>query len=283
MKYYVSLLALGDNLISLAFLRQLSDEIHVLGTKHTNNILKLIGSKENIHIHKVFEDIPAFYDIKKRGLISACRDFYKFIRYVRSNGIDELVFEKKDFRSTMIAILTKAKVFYPDSFVCNAYKNRRELISEVYKNDVALNTYKLELHDVKIVVINPLTRLEKRNIKHQHLSFMCKKLKQNGYETYLIDLEKKYTQLEEDVTHYLTNTSLEDVKELILKADLYIGADSFLIHLAYYLKKNFFMIFYRDNYDFLPPNIENSFYIQAHHCSDFESEVQQKFKSIGLV
>lgn len=95
MKYYVSLLALGDNLISLSLLQQLNDEVHILGTQHTKNILNLMGLQKNIHINKVFEDIPAFYDIKKKGIISACRDFYKFIKYIRSNDIDELIFEKK--------------------------------------------------------------------------------------------------------------------------------------------------------------------------------------------
>ena len=283
MKYYISLLALGDNLISLSLLEQLDDKVKILGTKHTQNIAKLMGVEDKLIIEVVFDDIPAFYNIKKMGVFKAIKDFYSFIRYIKSNSIDELIFEKKDFRSELISLLTGVKMYYPDILSPKVYENRKDLISNIYNKSIELNNYKLLLDNPKIILINPLTREEYRNIKYEHLKYMLEEFNKYGYKVYLIDIEKKYSEFQDEVKYYLTNTTLDDVKKLIIKSDIYIGGDSFLIHLAYYLKRNYFMFFYRDNDDFLPPNIENNFYIKAHHSDDIEKELNDKFKNIGLI
>ncbi len=81
MKYYLSLQALGDNLISLSSLAQLNIRVNILGTKHTKNIIKLIGLEDKFAIQVVFDDIPAFYDIRKKGLVKAIKDLYSLISY----------------------------------------------------------------------------------------------------------------------------------------------------------------------------------------------------------
>jgi ADP-heptose:LPS heptosyltransferase len=108
-------------------------------------------------------------------------------------------------------------------------------------------------------------------------------LNKNHYEIYMIDIEKKYQNFKNKVQYYLTNTTLQDVKNLINRCDLYIGGDSFLIHLAYYLKRNYFIFFYRENDDFLPPNVLEDFYIKINDSIDFNSVLEKKFKNIGLV
>ena len=281
--YYLSFLALGDNLISLSMLEQLDDKVKILGTKHTQNVAKLMGIENKFDIKIVFDDIPAFYDIKKQGILKAIKDFFNFIKYIRSNNITGIVFEKKDFRSSLISLLTKANIYYPNNLNLNVYENRKELISTVYKQSINMNSYALKIENPKMILINPVTRAEVRNIKCNHLKYIIDILKKNGYEIYLIDIEKKYIEFERVVDKYLTNTSLDDVKQLIKKCDLYIGGDSFLIHLAYYLKRNYFMILYRNNDDFLPPNIESNFYIKAHESDDFQVNIKEKFINIGLI
>ncbi len=283
MKHYISLLALGDNLISLSMLEQIDTKVKVLGTKHTKNVAKLMEVEEKLDIEVIFDDIPAFYDMKKQGIVKSIKDFYKFIQYIRDNNIDEIVFEKKDFRSNLVSIFTSAKLYYPDIIEKNVYQNRKQLIQKVYNHNISLNSYTLELNNSKIVVINPLTRVDIKNIKHEHLRYIIDMLNQNNYKIYLLDIDKKYQEFENETYSYLTNTTLDDVKQLIKRSDLYIGGDSFLIHLAYYLKKNYFMIFYRDNDDFLPPNIEDNFYINAHKVDDFNQEMKKKFKNIGVI
>jgi|SaaInlStandDraft_3_1057020.scaffolds.fasta_scaffold10002_3 ADP-heptose:LPS heptosyltransferase len=283
MIYYISFQALGDNLISLSFLKQLNIKANVLGTSHTINISKLIKGDNELNINVLFDDIPAFYDIRKKGFIKASKDLYKFIKFIKSNEVKILVFEKKDLRSSLVVFFTNVQVYYPNDLNLKVYQHRAELISDIYKQKVSLNSYKLQLNTPKKIIINPLTRVEIKNIKHNHLDYIITKLAKYGYEIYLIDINDEYPEFKNKVQYYLTNTTLNDVKNIIDDCSLYIGGDSFLIHLAYYLKRNYFIIFYRDNDDFLPPNIENDFYIKAHIGDDFEKELNDKFKNIGLI
>jgi len=283
MKYYISLLALGDNLISLSLLEQVDKTVKIIGTKHTKNVAKLMGLENKFDIKVIFNDIPAFYDIKKQGVIRAVQDFYKFIKYIKTHNIKEIIFEKKDFRGCLVSFYAKVKVYYSCNVNKKVYENRQELINRVCKQSIDIKSYPLKIENPKVILINPLTRVELRSINHNHLKYIIDILKENRYEIYLIDIENRYEEFRNEVTHYFTNTTLEDVKQLILKSDLYIGGDSFLIHLAYYLKGNYFIFFYRDNDYFLPPNIEDDFYIKAHECDSFKKTLYDKFKNIGLI
>jgi len=283
MKYYLSLQALGDNLISLSLLQQLNFKVNILGTKHTKNIVKLLDLEDQFNVQVVFDDIPAFYDIRKRGFLQAIKHLYTLIRYIQKNQISEIIFEKKDLRSTFILFFTNIKGHFPNNINKKIYKNRKDLIENIYQQPINLNSYILKIENPKKIVINPLTRVELKNINKSHLNFIINELRKYNYEIYLIDIEKRYQEFENKVQYYLTNTTLEDVKQLIKGCDLYVGGDSFLIHLAYYLQRNYFMIFYRDNDDFLPPNITDNFYIKAHGSGNFNDELKLKFKNIGLI
>jgi ADP-heptose:LPS heptosyltransferase len=281
--YIVCFQALGDNLITLSLLKQIHSKIKLLGTQNTANIIRLLHLESHFELSIVFDNIPAFYDIRQRGLIKAIKDLYRFIVFIRKNKIAELVFEKKDFRSKIIIFLTGVKAYFPDRLSQNVYHNRQKLTENIYDQFIDLNKYRLKLNNPKKILINPTTRVESKNIKNNHLHFIIDELNNNGYEIYFIDVDKKYSRYEKKVHHYLTNTSLQDVKKLILDSDLYIGGDSFLIHLAYYLKRPYFMIFYKNNDTFIPPNIENDFYMKEHKNLDFYIELKQKFRNIGLI
>ena len=282
MKYFVLFQALGDNLISLSILAKLDGVINVLGTKHTKDIIKLMNLKDKFNVVVVFDDIPAFYDIHKKGIFKALQDYNTFLKHIRNNRVKELLFEKTDYRSIIVSFLTTAKVHQTDAATPNIYERRKYNIEKAYNKKIELDRYPLQLKNHNVIVINPLTRQEFRNIKSNHLKYIIDALTKSSYEIYLIDIEKRYPEFENKVPYYLTNTTLEDVKALISKCDLYIGADSFLIHLAYYLRKNYFMIFYRDNDDFLPPNVSNDFYIKANESSNFNKDLKTKFQNIAL-
>jgi ADP-heptose:LPS heptosyltransferase len=279
---FLSFLALGDNLISLSLLAKIDKKITIVGTQHTKKIIDLMGLAHQFNLVIVFDNIPAFYDVKNQGIIKAIKDLYIFIQYIHKNKIKELVLEKKDFRSNIINFFTNTKLYFPNP-KDKVYIGRKNVTNNLYNTNIDLNNYQLNISNPKIIVINPLTRIELKNIKYNHLKFILDWLNKYNYEIYLVDTENKYSKFQNKVNHYLTNTTLEDVKNLLNKCDLYIGGDSFLIHLAYYFKRNYFMIFYRDNDDFMPPNIEDNFYIKAHNGNNFELEIQQKFENIGLL
>jgi ADP-heptose:LPS heptosyltransferase len=283
MKYFVSFLALGDNLISLSLLDQLNEKVKVLGTNNTILVASLMNKNNNLDIKVIFDDVPSFYDIKKRGLLKAIVDFSYFIKYIKNNNINEIILEKKDFRSLLISYLTEVNISYPAELDSNVYANRRNLIEESYNKKIEVSTYPLKISNAKIIVINPITRVLRKNINHEHLETIIRTLGHSDFKIYLIDIENKYGEFSSKVDKYLTDTALKDVRSLITSCDLYIGGDSFLIHLAFYLKRNFFIIFYLDNADFLPPNATSDFYIKTHKNLSFEKELICSFKRIGLI
>jgi len=283
-KYFVSLQSLGDNLISLSLLAQMDRPIKILGTKHTQSIIALMGVEDKFDLLIPFEDIPAFYDVRKRGIFKAIKEIIVFRAYVKKYRIQELIFEKYDWRVCLLTFGLYVNVksqFYSD----NVYVNRKLLIEDAYGLKICLNDGNEPFFPQKIqkVLINPTTRVSLKNIQSDHLCFIIALLQKNHIEVTLIDFEQNYSVLENGVAHYRIHTTLNDVKNMLLETDLYIGADSFLIHYAYYLQKPFFIVFNQENKHFLPPvctHLDN--YLIATQ-GDFEMEFAKKFTALGII
>ena len=287
MKHYLLFQALGDNLISLSLLEKLDERVNILGTKDTKTIIKLLGLEESFNVRVVFDEIPAFYNIREKGFINALRDSLILVKYINDNHIDQIVFEKNDFRSSILSLILTKKIVRTKNNYKNTYKNRKDNIEYIFNKNIQLAEYTLEVSKENTInrkiLINPLTKRVCKNIRHKHLKYIIDELNRNDFHICLIDIENRYQEFEGDVHSYLTNTTLDDVKELILISDLYIGGDSFLVHLSYYLKKNYFIVFYRNNDDFLPPNSNDNFYLKCNELDNFEENLKSKFKKIGLI
>ncbi|MCQ2877369.1 lipopolysaccharide heptosyltransferase family protein [Helicobacter pylori] len=275
------LLALGDNLITLSLLKEIAlkqqQPLKILGTRLTLKIAKLLECEKHFEIISVFENVPAFYDLKKQGVFGAMKDFLWLLKTLKKYQIKHLILEKQDFRSTLLAKFIP--ITTPNKEIKNVYQNRQELFSQIYGHVFDNSQYSMSLKNPKKILINPFTRENYRNISLEHLKIVLKLLK--PFCVTLLDFEERYAFLKDRVAHYRAKTSLEEVKNLILESDLYIGGDSFLIHLAYYLKKNYFIFFYRDNDDFMPPKNEN--FLKAHKSHYIEQDLAKKFRHLGLL
>ncbi len=190
-----------------------------------------------------------------------------------------MVLEKQDFRSALLAQFVF--ITTPNKEIKNVYQNRQELFSQIYGHVFDNSQYSMSLKNPKKILINPFTRENDRNISLEHLQIVLKLLK--PFSVTLLDFEERYAFLQDKVARYCAKTNLEEVKNLILESDLYIGGDSFLIHLAYYLKKNYFIFFYRDNDDFMPPNCKNENFLKAHKSPFIEQDLAKKFRHLGLL
>ncbi|QIC84758.1 glycosyltransferase family 9 protein [Helicobacter pylori] len=275
------LLALGDNLITLSLLKEIAlkqqQPLKILGTRLTLKIAKLLECEKYFEIIPVFENIPAFYDLKKQGVFGAIKDFLRLLKAIKKHQIKHLILEKQDFRSALLSQFIP--ITTPNKEIKNVYQNRQELFSQIYGHVFDNPLYPMNLKNPKKILINPFTRSIERSIPLEHLKIVLKLLK--PFCVTLLDFEERYAFLKDKVAHYRAKTSLEEVKNLILESDLYIGGDSFLIHLAYYLKKNYFIFFYRDNDDFMPPKNEN--FLKAHKSHYIEQDLAKKFRHLGLL
>ncbi len=277
------LLALGDNLITLSLLKEIASKqqqpLKILGTHLTLKIARLLECEKYFEIIPLFENVPAFYDLKRQGVFWAMKDFLLLLKAIKKHQIQHLILEKQDFRSVLLA--TFIPITAPNKEIKNVYQNRQELFSQIYGHVFDHSPYSMNLKNPKKILINPFTRSIERSIPLEHLQIVLKLLK--PFCVTLLDFEERYALLQNKVTHYRAKTSLEEVKNLILESDLYIGGDSFLIHLAYYLKKNYFIFFYRDNDDFMPPNGKNENFLKAHKSHSIEQDLAKKFRHLGLL
>ncbi len=275
------LLALGDNLITLSLLKEIASKqqqpLKILGTRLTLKIAKLLECEKHFEIIPLFENVPAFYDLKKQGVFLAMKDFLWLLKAIKKHKIKHLILEKQDFRSASLAPFVS--ITAPNKEIKNVYQNRQELFSQIYGHVFDHSSYPTNLKNPKKILINPFTRSIERSVPLEHLKIVLKLLK--PFCVTLLDFEERYAFLQNEATHYRAKTSLEEVKNLILESDLYIGGDSFLIHLAYYLKKNYFIFFYRDNDDFMPPKNEN--FLKVHKSHSIEQDLAKKFRHLGLL
>ncbi|WP_187876118.1 glycosyltransferase family 9 protein [Helicobacter pylori] len=277
------LLALGDNLITLSLLKEIASKqqqpLKILGTRLTLKIAKLLECEKHFEIVSLFENVPAFYDLKKQGVFLAMKDFLWLLKAIKKHQIKHLILEKQDFRSTLLNKFIP--ITTPNKEIKNVYQNRQELFSQIYGHVFDNSQYSMNLKNPKKILINPFTKSIDRSIPLEHLKIVLKLLK--PFCVTLLDFEERYAFLQNEAAHYRAKTSLEEVKNLILESDLYIGGDSFLIHLAYYLKKNYFIFFYRDNDDFMPPNGGNKNFLKAHKSHLIEQDLAKKFRHLGLL
>ncbi|AFI07156.1 glycosyltransferase family 9 protein [Helicobacter pylori] len=277
------LLALGDNLITLSLLKEIASKqqrpLKILGTHLTLKIAKLLECKKHFEIIPLFENVPAFYDLKKQGVFLAMKDFLWLLKAIKKHKIKHLILEKQDFRSALLSQFIP--ITTPNKEIKNVYQNRQELFSQIYGHVFDNSQYSMSVKNPKKILINPFTRSIDRSIPLEHLQIVLKLLK--PFCVTLLDFEERYAFLQNEAAHYRTKTNLEEVKNLILESDLYIGGDSFLIHLAYYLKKNYFIFFYRDNDDFMPPNGGNENFLKAHKSHFIEQDLAKKFRHLGLL
>ncbi|MCH4599224.1 glycosyltransferase family 9 protein [Helicobacter pylori] len=277
------LLALGDNLITISLLKEIAfkhqQPLKILGTHLTLKIARLLECEKHFEIIPLFENVPAFYDFKKQGVFLAMKDFLWLLKAIKKHQIKHLILEKQDFRSALLAKFIP--ITTPNKEIKNVYQNRQELFSQIYGHVFDRSSYPMNLKNPKKILINPFTRSIERSIPLEHLKIVLKLLK--PFCVTLLDFEERYAFLQNEAAHYRAKTSLEEVKNLILESDLYIGGDSFLIHLAYYLKKNYFIFFYRDNDDFMPPNGKKENFLKAYKSHSIEQDLAKKFRHLGLL
>lgn len=285
MKYFLSLQSFGDNLISLYLLSQIDGKIKILGTKHTQNIARLMEVEDKVNIDVIFDDIPAFYDVKKRGMVKAFKDMFKFRQYIKEHNIKELFFEKQDIRTQMLTF-GLSKYIATKNLTKQVYINRKNLIEKYYTSTIKLKSSikPSKGKETNRILISPSSRIQDKNIRKNDCDIIIAILKEFNFTIQLVDYTGDYIEYKDKVNEYYHNTTLSDVKELIVKSDFFIGADSFLVHLAYFFEKAFFIVFNFESFEFLPPNadvIEN--YILTNRQINIETEFRNKFIKLGII
>ncbi len=240
----------------------------------------------------MFHGIPSFYDIRKNGLISALRDGVYFRSKLASEinieKSDVLIFEKRDFRNKLIAY-NKARIHEPIKR-SGIYLDRKEVIESVLRESIGLRECVRLGVNPQTVLINPSSRRKEKAIAPLVLHTMIDYLNQKNMKITLVDPDGGYGHCRPSVCSYRGQLTMDEAADLLRQSDLYIGADSFFLHFAYYLRVPCLVIYNgKENLYFAPPGIEiNRNYIvverqQLDHrlTSDLDSFFSQKLNRMA--
>jgi ADP-heptose:LPS heptosyltransferase len=256
--YHLSLLSFGDNLISLSLLAKLRShsDVTIVGTTLTRRIARFVPSVD-IPIRVILDDVPSFYDVRKRGIAAAFRDTLIVRRALRRETTDGngLIFEKQDWRQRLLTGGTQTRSWAP-ARQRNVYEDRRDVLNTVFGEDIVLDRSPTLRAVPATVTINPGSRLRSKALSAAVVANIISYLRARSIEVRLIDPERQHAALRQTVSSYHTGTTLEEAVALVESSDLYIGADSLLVHFAYHCQRPVLVLYNATNLYFAPPGVE---------------------------
>jgi len=263
--YHISLLTLGDNLISLSLLSRLRERggITIVGTALTRRIAAFFPALD-IPIAVDFDRVPAFLDLRRRGVIAAALDANKFRRSMaeRVTSGDSLILENNDLRGLALARFRGVTRLAP-SRTTNIYEDRRALLQRVFQQTIPLEQGAPLPRQARRVTINPSAGRRVKAVPPRTLAALVSYLKSRQIEVQLIDHDRAHGALTGQVDGYHVDTTLESAVALVRESDLYIGADSLMAHLAYFCATPAIVLFNETNLYFAPPGVaEQGAYVE---------------------
>lgn len=257
MIHHLNLLSFGDNLISLSLLAKLRDKssVTIVGTALTERIAAFVPGLD-IPIIVVSDQVPAFYDLRKRGARAAATELLAIRRALAqsSRDGDGFVFEKGGWRRYLLVGATGRRSWAPVPRR-NVYEDRRDVLSAVFHESIPLETAARLVEPPRSVTINPASRVAAKAISRRTLTSIVTFLRQRSIDVCLIDPDQKHGDLQHVVSDYRTNTTLEQAVALVESCDLYIGADSLLVHVAYQRRTPALVLYNETNLYFAPPGV----------------------------
>ncbi|HEV8409464.1 MAG TPA: glycosyltransferase family 9 protein [Gemmatimonadaceae bacterium] len=282
MIHHISLLSYGDNLISLTLLSRLRDRsgIAIVGSAHTAQIAGFFPGLD-IPVSVEFDSVPAFYDVRMRGVMAAVREAITFrrrmARWVRAG--DSLILEHDDARSRALLRFPGVTLFEPKR-VANVYEDRRSMLQTVFNQQIALEPARVLSAPPRRVTINPASRVRQKSMPSRILSVLVSSLKARDIEIQLIDPEQEHRALASRVDGHHVGTTLDEAVALIRRSDLYIGADSLLMHFAYYCGTPAIVLFNETNLYFAPPGVAEQGSYLEHVARATDDEFRASFDAL---
>lgn len=256
MLHIVSAMGYGDCLITLSLIEQLErpspSEYQIIGTAVTARVSALLNRP--LPVTELLPDKAAFYTIKEDGPWKALQDLFSVRQSLHrlSQPGDIFAFERWDPRNVAIKPLRCLGIYAPNTHC--AYSDRQTLVHELFGRAPEWAPTEKPGSSIRSVVINPCARYPHKWLTPEIVENILAISAQRDWSVTLLDPCGHYGAFADRVK-YIARPSLPDAASMLRASDLYIGADSFFIHLAYYYRIPLFGIFVPGNQDFLIPGM----------------------------
>jgi ADP-heptose:LPS heptosyltransferase len=192
---------------------------------------------------------------------------------------DSLILEHDDARSRALLRFPGVTLFEPIR-AANVYEDRRSLLQTVFNQPIALEPARVLLALPRRVTINPASRVRQKSIPPRILAILVSSLKARDIEVQLIDPEREHAALASRVDGHHVDTTLDEAVALVRQSDLYIGADSLMMHFAYYCGTPTIVLFNETNLYFAPPGVAAQGAYLEHVARATDDEFRSSFDAL---
>jgi hypothetical protein len=254
--YYLMLRAYGDSVISLGLLDKLPPGVGVviLGSQLSAEVARAL-SLTRFPIHQLVGNVAAFFDLKRAGPLNALMDLGLVRRALRDRlrAGDRLIFEHADWRNAAIAPPRIVRVVPQTGG--SVYVDRHNMLCRLFGDLPALDQCRRASIPVRRVLLHPGARQRYKRLPSSFVHRIVACAHRCGIDVCLVDPEAAHPDIAWRVSRYLVRTSIDEVVETLGGVDLYVGADSFFLHVAYHIGKPMFAIVPSANKYFIPPGL----------------------------
>ena len=267
MKVIINFLAYGDFVVTYSAISMKKNNKSnwiFYGSHQNQNLADLIFLDfESYEYIPIVNEIPGIFNIKKKGILNALTSIISTRRIIEKNvGLaDTLYLENNDNRNRLLFygrrffMPKKGSNIYLDRFNC--LFNQNVSMSYFYR----LNKSDFLNSKVKSVLINPSSRVLNKCININDMRSIFNTLKDiyPSVKITLLDLEGCHGELASSCDVYLVNSELKNSLKILKCSDLYIGADSMMLHLAYLYKVYSIAVYNKSaNKYYSPPHLIES-------------------------
>lgn len=259
--FAVSVLGYGDALITLALARQAAPQLRgleLVGTPITRRVLHEILEWPELPFTELLPDHAAFFRLREAGLTAGLRELARCRRWARTTlrPDDRLLLEKSDLRNRFAFGAGPATLLQPPRAL-PTYAARATLWGRAAGVDLVLAESRF-VAPPRRVLVNPAARAPHRTLGIDAVQNLVRVFAEGGAAVTLIDPEGRFAAARTEFAQYVGRVSLREATSLMRAHDLYVGPDSFFIHLAYYCGLPFLAVLPQAGFDFrfAPPGTE---------------------------
>jgi hypothetical protein len=255
---YVSVQGYGDALISLQLLQRagaLPAPLLILGSTQTVQVQDCV-LRSKFEIVELFAGHARFYKLRTAGLRAVFSDLRLFRRWIAENlrADDRLLFEKRDWRNRLLSGALGRHAVAP-AHTGSVYIDRKRMIEALTGRAIELPRCVRPPRPPVSALINPSAGAPEREIGHGALRSLTSLLRRRQCRVTLVDPDGRFAHDAASFDEYHGRIALIDAAALLRRHDLYVGPDSFFIHLAYHCQVPFFAVLPHKEFafDFAPP------------------------------
>jgi len=234
----VNLKAFGDFVIASGAIKRINlshglELPKIIVGEHVRSLASALKLDQSVHFigDKSWKDVPAAYDVRKRGVYAAFKSIIELRRLLKSSPAEaHLIFDKLGWRERFIGYgFQLHELSESDGNIYIAYDNFLQSLG--FEVDVKFHC----AGGIDRAIIIPGARMSHRIIPAQVISTYFHELARRNIQTEVVVLEGETIDIPSDVNLRRIPREFGMLIEEISNSDLVISADSLPSHLSEYL------------------------------------------------